>query len=608
LLVSRSSTDLEMSSSGVRSEGMESRQRGMRILCRPASRGAAVLSLLLALACGGPGEAPPADAVVTYKGGFVTAADVETLAPVIAASDMKADAADQGSTDPTVALATRIALFKALAAEAPDDDPELAKALAAGRERVLRDAMLARLGFDRITVTEEEMRAQYDGHPEQYHDPERLRIQHIYLRCEESTSTPQEREAVRREMEEIRRQILAGADFSAMARQHSQSDDANSGGWTALKPGAPVLRSFSEAAWSLEIDEVSDVVESPNGFHLIKLRERTPPIDRPFENVAEFVRRRVVADKAMQITNDFIRQAGERHGLITSYERLDDPAVAGDEPLIVIGDFRFTFDDLVKHVPPEIEEHLFNHYPPKIHRFLETVVRDRLLLFEADRTSLADDPQVAATLRATEFGARANRALAERLEARADEVPEDHLREFFWQNEQRYQTLRETDLSIILLLPQDGEPLFATLKRGEALAEQIRAGASFEDLARRESRHYSAANGGRMAAMTDHDIAHRLQSTAKFRRALDQLAVGEVSKPMVAECYDGDELRFIPTGIVFVRKNGEKPPEQQSFETVRDLVRWNYLRRHYTELELEVLLQLQNEIGLRINSANLPRM
>jgi hypothetical protein len=77
---------------------------------------------------------------------------------------------------------------------------------------------------------------------------------------------------------------------------------------------------------------------------------------------------------------------------------------------------------------------------------------------------------------------------------------------------------------------------------------------------------------------------------------------------MVAECYDSDELRFVPTGIVFVRKNGEKAPEQQDYETVRDLVRWNYLRRHYSELEREVLRELQAEIGLQINPAQLPRL
>lgn len=572
---------------------------------RPAFGGAAVLCLVLGLGCGSREQAPPSDAVATFYGGFVTAADVEALGPSVKPTEGQASAGDQDPGDARVALVTRVALCKALAAQAPVIDPTLDAAISAARDRVLRDRMMAGLGLDRITVTEAEMRDQYDSHPEQYHDPEKLRLQHIYLRSEAATDSAEERDGVRRKLERIRQEILGGADFSAMARQYSQSADAHSGGWTSLKPDSPVLRSFTEVAWSLDIDEVSEVVETPNGFHLIKLRERIRPIDRPFENVVEFVRQRVVADKTQQITDDFARQAGERYGLVTRYERLDDPMIAGDEPLITIGEFRFTFDDLTGTIPEKLEEHLYNRYFPKVYRFLDSVVRDRLLVLEARRTGLADGPDVAAALQTAETLVRAEYSINQRLDRRVAEVSDDLLREYFWQNEQRYQTLRVTDLSVMLLLPDEGEPLFATLKRAEELADEIRSGASFEELARRNSQHYSASNGGRMPEMTDHGIAHRLQSTAKFRRELDSLAVGEISKPMVAECYDGELLRFVPTGILFVRKDGEILPEQQDFETVRDMVRQNYLRRNYSDLQTEVLRDLQDEIGLQIDSAKL---
>ena len=583
-------------------------QKDKPTLGRPASRGAAVFCLLLALGCGSREQAPPADAVAIFDGGFVTAADVEALGPSIKLAGDQNPAGNQDPGEARAALVARVALCKALAAQAPVAEPQLDSAISTARDRVLRDAMLTGLGLDRITVTEAEMRAQYDSHPEQYHDPEKLRLQHIYLRSEAATASAEERDAVRRKLERIRQEIADGADFSAMARQHSQSADAHSGGWTSLKPDSPVLRSFTEAAWSLDIDEVSEVVETPNGFHLIKLRERMGPIDRPFENVVEFVRQRVVADKAQQITDDFVRRAGERYGLVTRYDRLDDPMIAGDEPLITIGEFRFTFDDLTGTIPQELEEQLYNHYFPKVYRFLDSVVRDRLLVLEAHRTGLADDPKVATSLQTAETLIRAEHSLAVRFDERAAEVPDEQLREYFWQNEQRYQTLRVTDLSVMLLLYDDGEPLFTTLKRAEGLADEIRAGASFEELARRYSQHYSASNGGRMPEMTDHGIAHRLQSTAKFRRELDGLAVGEISKPMVAECYDGEQLRFVPTGILFVRKDGEIPPEQQDFETVREMVRQNYLRRNYSDLEAEILRDLQDEIGLQIDSAKLPAL
>jgi hypothetical protein len=162
------------------------------------------------------------------------------------------------------------------------------------------------------------------------------------------------------------------------------------------------------------------------------------------------------------------------------------------------------------------------------------------------------------------------------------------------------------DLDVILLKPMPRENPWRVLKRAEALVERIVAGEGFASLARAHSRHYSARDGGRMAGLTDQDIAHRVQSTAKFRRMLQGLEEGEVGNAMVAECYDTERLRFENTGAIIVRLVRVHPPVPQPFEKVRDVVEERYRRRNSQRLDAEMKKEILDSAGFRVYPERLP--
>ncbi len=207
------------------------------------------------------------------------------------------------------------------------------------------------------------------------------------------------------------------------------------------------------------------------------------------------------------------------------------------------------------------------------------------LAAEARRRGLDRSAQLQARREEAAAGLRAEYALSQRLARRAAAVPESELAAFFEQNKARYQTLRTMALRVLLLDIEAGEHPWLTLERAEALAERIRAGEDFAELARRLSRHYSARDGGLVAAdLTDFGLGLRVQSRARNRNIIEDLAIGEISDPFVAEVHDPDELRFIRTGVYLVRVEGRTPPVQAEFRDVLEAVRANYLRRHYQEL------------------------
>jgi parvulin-like peptidyl-prolyl isomerase len=573
---------------------------------RRAMIGRLRLILLAGLLCACRTNAAPVspDAVASFKGGEVLKAELEQ-----ATRQMPAEAKSEGKkpeSDPRREALESIALRKVLAPEASTADAALKDRIEQTRKKILAAALSQEFRWDAIAASDEEARAYYDAHPEVFKDPEKIRFQHIYFRAEAGEMAPAERALVRTRLENLRKEIMGGADFDAMAREYSQSADSQSGGWSGLKKGERVFGAFTEVAWGLKINQVSEVVDTPNGFHLIKLKERTPPKDRPFDAMKEFARQRAVTDKLEAKQRAFVEEAGARFGLSKHYERLEDANAKDDTVLLEAGPRKLTMRQLVERLPQPLLEHLFNGYFPTIHRFLDSVALEEMMVQEADARRVADRPAVAEAIRAATDEIRSQAAFEARLKAKVAAAPEKELRDFFTQNAKRYETLRTWDLDVILLKPAPRESPWQVLKRGEALVKRIVAGEDFAALARTHSRHYSASAGGRMMGLTDQDIAQRVQSTAKFRRMLSALEDGEVGNAMVAECYDPERLRFENTGALVVRLVKAHPPVPQPFEKVRGLVEDNYLRRNYQRLEAEMKKEVLDSVAFRVYPDRLP--
>jgi peptidyl-prolyl cis-trans isomerase C len=541
--------------------------------------------------------------VAVFDGGTITRS--ELLEAGRRSRSANAPGKAGASTDDDWRLTTirDLAFRTALANEAPDT-PLIDRTIEEQHRAALVGFMEDHLGWNSLTVSEAEVRHQYDSHPEQYRDPEKARVQHIFLRAEAGKTTARERQAVRERLEGIRRQLLAGADFTAMAREHSQSATAKRGGWLGINRNEAVDPAFIAAAWSTPVNGISEIIDTPRGFHVLTVRERHPAFVREYEAVRKYASKRALADKRADLQRQFLAEAGDRFGLERNYEALLDPEVPFDAVLISAGSFKLTVSDLTRQIEPRYVEHLYNRYLPKVRELLDRIALDQLLVLEAGRLGLDESPEFAATAKAIDRDVRYQAALDARLAAKGRAVPDAEIREYYEQNQERYMTARRTDLSLIYLPRSDN--LWKDFEKAEDLVRQIRAGASFEDLARAHSTHYSVRDGGQMRGLTDPDLASTVQSGAKFRRALKSLEDGEVADPLIAECYDTDTLRFMQTGVIIVRKDHVREPELRPYDEAEPLVRANYVRRHYSTLVAEVRSEVLHDIDLKILEDRLP--
>src|SRR5690606_5861040 len=102
----------------------------------------------------------------------------------------------------------------------------------------------------------------------------RFRASHIMLGYP-LQATPAQRDSVRDRLQALRGRIEAGASFADLARQFSQDGGtAAAGGDLGTFGTGEMVRPFEDAVLALEPGEVSDVVETPMGLHLIRLDER----------------------------------------------------------------------------------------------------------------------------------------------------------------------------------------------------------------------------------------------------------------------------------------------------------------------------------------------
>jgi peptidyl-prolyl cis-trans isomerase C len=183
-------------------------------------------------------------------------------------------------------LLLRRELARRAESEGLQNDPKVAAALREARERVLAEAALVRAEGPAPdpAVLERMARNEYDAAPEKFSTPEQIRVSHILISARAC-------EAESRAREVLSKARLPGADFAALAREYS--DDRGSaarGGDLGLLSKAKMAPAFEKAAFALkQPGDLSDVVKTELGYHVIRLDQRTPAKRQPFDAVRETI-------------------------------------------------------------------------------------------------------------------------------------------------------------------------------------------------------------------------------------------------------------------------------------------------------------------------------
>jgi peptidyl-prolyl cis-trans isomerase D len=134
----------------------------------------------------------------------------------------------------------------------------------------------------KIKVPREDVERYYNEHLGQYTTPEQIRASHILLKTEGKNDAD-----VRAKAEGILKEVKAGGDFAALAKKYSEDDsNASQGGDLDYFSRGRMVPEFEAAAFALAPGQVSDLVKTQFGYHIIKLTDRKPAITRDLKDAA----------------------------------------------------------------------------------------------------------------------------------------------------------------------------------------------------------------------------------------------------------------------------------------------------------------------------------
>ena len=164
----------------------------------------------------------------------------------------------------------------------------------------------------KVAVQDAEVSTFYQQNLEKFKQGDSVHASHILFGVTQGATPAQKTEAKARAQAALK-QVRAGADFAAMAKAQSQDPgSAPNGGDLGFFPKGQMNPQFEDAAFGTKTGTVSAVVETPFGFHIIKVHERRAPRTAPLTEVAGQIKDFLTQGQREQKLEQFVEQVKAR--------------------------------------------------------------------------------------------------------------------------------------------------------------------------------------------------------------------------------------------------------------------------------------------------------
>jgi peptidyl-prolyl cis-trans isomerase D len=171
----------------------------------------------------------------------------------------------------------------------------------------------------RVTVTESEERAYYEAHHDEFKQDEQACASHILVKVKASPEAPEGHadDEAKKIAQSALDQAKAGADFAALAKKYSEDQgSAEKGGDLGCFPRGRMLPEFENAAFALQPGEVSALVKTQYGYHVIRLASKRAEMVPAYAQVKDRIHQTLVGQRVRALLEEQLQGISEalRHG------------------------------------------------------------------------------------------------------------------------------------------------------------------------------------------------------------------------------------------------------------------------------------------------------
>jgi parvulin-like peptidyl-prolyl isomerase len=163
-------------------------------------------------------------------------------------------------------------------------------------DQLVRIRLVQREIKSQVAVSDEEIGEYYRKHREDYEGKDTVRIKQILLPLSKEDD-PAAKEKLREDAEVIHKRLLAGEPFELLSAKYSQGSAAAAGGDIGYIEKGMILHEVEEVAFGLPLNQISSIIESSIGFHIIQVIDRRGGGFKAIESVREEIREKIDQEK-----------------------------------------------------------------------------------------------------------------------------------------------------------------------------------------------------------------------------------------------------------------------------------------------------------------------
>lgn len=174
------------------------------------------------------------------------------------------------------------------------------------KEKLAINALIDMKIAQKVVVTDKEAKAFYDSHPNLFKQPEQVKASHILIKVEAGADQKKKSQAMQK-IKQIQKELKGGQDFAVLAKKYSEDKGSGAkGGDLGYFERGQMVKPFEDAAFGLKPNDVSGIVETRFGYHLIKVYDKKPGKILAYDEIKELLIQRLRQEKTQQEAAKYI--------------------------------------------------------------------------------------------------------------------------------------------------------------------------------------------------------------------------------------------------------------------------------------------------------------